>query len=127
MWHPHLVLGVEADFQGADITDSVTVGTNPNVTVKSSLDWFGTVRGRIGYAFDRTLVYGTGGFAYGDIKDELSAAVTIRDHTYAGSVSDQTTSTGYVVGGGVEHKFSPSWSVKAEYQYINLGQESGWA
>ena len=58
---PHLVLGIEADIQGADISDSVA-------GVKSQVNWFGTVRGRIGYAFDRTLIYGTGGFAYGEVE-----------------------------------------------------------
>ena len=39
----------------------------------------------------------------------------------------ETDATGYVLGGGVEHKFNPSWSVKAEYQYLNLGQDSFFA
>jgi outer membrane immunogenic protein len=70
-----VVVGVEADAQylgfGANRNTASFVGTpnadltfvNPNGL--SNLDYFGTVRGRLGYAFDRTLVYGTGGFAYG--------------------------------------------------------------
>ncbi len=128
----NIVFGIEADIQGADISDAVTKSvmfdkTPVSITVKSSLDYFGTVRGRLGYAFDRTLVYATGGFAFGHITDELSGSVTIRDRTFTAAIEDETTSTGYVVGGGIEHKFSPAWSVKGEYQYINLGQDSGWA
>ncbi len=120
-YHPNLVLGIEADFQGADIKDFVTVGST---TVKSSLDYFGTVRGRVGYAFDRALVYATGGLAYGNVTDELSGKI---DRTVPFSVKDETTRTGYVVGGGLEYKISPAWSAKGEYQYINLGQDDGWA
>lgn len=112
MWHPHLVLGVEADFQGANITDSA-VDTHNN-TFKSQLDWFGTVRGKLGYAIGRSLIYGTGGFAYGNVDN--------RAVTHTGNVfQNDGTDTGYALGVGVEHKFSPAWSIKAEYQYINLG------
>ena len=125
----NIVFGVEADIQGGSITDSKTAtGTIFNLpaslTVKSSLDWFGTVRGRLGYTFDRTLVYGTAGLAYGQITDEATLAVA-RLGSATGSKS--VDATGYAVGGGVEHKFTPNWSAKAEYQYINLGQDSAWA
>ena len=92
-----VVVGVEADLQGAGISDS-------GGGVTSSLDWFGSVRGRAGYAFDRTLIYATGGFGYGQV-------------TNAG-VSE--TQTGWVVGGGTEYKITPVWSAKAEYQYFDL-------
>jgi outer membrane immunogenic protein len=95
------VLGVEADIQGSGIDDSIP-------GEKSSLNWFGTVRGRLGYAFGPTLVYGTGGFAFGEVENTF------------GRSRFTETQTGYVVGGGVEHKLSPTWSVKAEYQFISL-------
>jgi outer membrane immunogenic protein len=113
IWHPHLVLGIEADIQGGDITDRRVDSVGE--FVKSNLDWFGTVRARLGYAVDRTLVYATGGFAYGGLK----AGVTTPGGASAG-FSD--TVTGYVAGGGVEYKFTPAWSVKAEYQYVNFGK-----
>ena len=118
--------------RNVDISDSVSASVSNRQTTltanaKSTLDWFGTVRGRVGYAFDRTLVYATGGFAYGHITDELSASLTnpVFTHSVLGQID--TTSTGWVVGGGFEHKFNPTWSVKGEYQYINLGQDSEWA
>src|SRR5208337_2426615 len=113
--HPHLVLGAEADIQGAGIEDK---GTDKfGDPYKSHLDFFGTVRGRIGYAMDSSLFYFTGGFAYGGIKNEV-------DFPYFSGASyiKDTTATGYVLGGGWEYKFSPAWSAKAEYQYINLGK-----
>ncbi len=70
------VYGVETDFQVSAISGSV-YGTNPSDTldqvgVKSSLDWFGTVRGRLGYDFGPVLAYATGGFAYGRVEDDIT-------------------------------------------------------
>jgi outer membrane immunogenic protein len=104
-----LVLGIETDIQGAGISDSAGDVTG---SVENSLNWFGTVRGRIGYAFGPALLYATGGFAYGEVESKGNVLGLAYD------VSE--TQTGYVVGGGVEYKFNPAWSVKAEYQYINL-------
>jgi outer membrane immunogenic protein len=114
------VLGIEADFQGADIKGSNTgIGTQAflethGITVNS----FGTVRGRIGYAFGSTLVYATGGLAYGNINSQLSAPT-------APGVFERTngTQTGFAVGGGLEYLFNPNWSLKAEYQYMDLGSK----
>jgi outer membrane immunogenic protein len=108
VWHPNLVLGVEADIQGSDISDKINLD-GAGVS-KNSLDWFGTIRGRIGYAFDTSLVYFTGGFAYGGISNA------------AFGFTKDDTATGYVLGGGYEYKFNRAWSLKAEYQYINLGK-----
>src|SRR5208337_5154757 len=67
-WRSHVVFGVEADIQGAGISDKRTDGFGD--AVKSDLNYFGTIRGRIGYALDSSLVYFTSGFAYGGIKNE---------------------------------------------------------
>jgi outer membrane immunogenic protein len=107
MWHPNIVFGIEADFQGSGISDS---GPSSNLgQVKSELEWFGTVRGRLGYAFDRALVYGTSGFAFGSVKNTIHGDNTSSD-----------TQTGWVAGGGLEYKLSPSISAKAEYQFLSL-------
>jgi outer membrane immunogenic protein len=106
--HPHLVLGIEADIQGADITGSTTLSGH---TAEVDLNWFGTVRGRVGYAVGAALIYGTGGFAYGDAHDKLiSGGATVEHHS----------TSGYAAGGGIEYAFNPAWSGKVEYQYINL-------
>jgi outer membrane immunogenic protein len=107
-WHPNLVLGIEADIQGADLSDSATDARGDKVSTK--LDYFGSVRGRLGYASGRALVYATGGFAYGGIKNE------------GYGLSNDGTATGYTVGGGFEYKVAPAWSIKTEYQYMNLGK-----
>ncbi len=112
-----LVFGVETDFQGSGIGNTMTGTTVQGVdfTSQENIDWFGTVRGRVGVAFGNALLYGTGGFAYGAVNQRA---------IYSGDVyASNATQTGYAAGGGVEYKFTPAWSVKAEYQYIDLGSE----
>ncbi|MFZ1109096.1 MAG: outer membrane protein [Rhodomicrobium sp.] len=107
----HFVFGFETDLQGSAIGDR---GVDVNGSVyKSNLDYFGTVRGRLGYAFDNALLYATGGFAYGGLSKYTNDG--------GNSFRYSDTAGGYVVGGGIEYKINPAWSVKAEYQYINLG------
>jgi outer membrane immunogenic protein len=114
----HIVFGFETDFQGGDISDSASGTTAAGLGAQSSqsVDWFGTARGRLGYAFDRTLVYFTGGFAYGDVNQsaQFSNGVDLKRNDIQ---------TGYVLGGGVEYKISSAWSLKGEYQYIDLGND----
>jgi len=126
-----VVFGIEADIQGADISGRKTVDlfadpgpagddAEARVTGRSKLDWFGTVRGRLGYSFGQTLIYATGGFAYGGVKDTLS--VTEVSIPLTTRVSKDDTATGFVVGGGLEYALSPAWSLKGEYQFMDLGR-----
>jgi outer membrane immunogenic protein len=117
-----LVFGIEADIQGADISGHATtsLGAGLSASGSSDLDWFGTVRGRLGYAWGPTLIYATGGFAYGGIHDHVSKV----DGGGPGSLSRNEVATGYVVGGGLEYAISPRWSLKGEYQFIDLGKGS---
>ena len=110
------VAGIEADIQGSGIADKVV--SVPGETFENSLDWFGTVRGRAGYAASNALIYFTGGFAYGGLRQhtEDNSFTPTAVYKSVGAV------TGYVLGGGVEYKFNPSWSLKAEYQYLNFGK-----
>jgi outer membrane immunogenic protein len=112
-----LVLGVEFDIQTSSIDDrNVLVYADSNEEYRASLDWFGTVRGRIGYASGSTLVYATGGYAIGG----LHKAYNYDDEAYSfnGHVD------GYTVGAGLEYLITPSWSLKAEYLYLNFGKNA---
>jgi outer membrane immunogenic protein len=120
------VFGLEADIQGADIRGSsaatipyISAGNSITAGVTERLDWFGTVRGRVGYAWDRLLIYGTGGFAYGQVRSSLTMTDTFG---FSSAASNTTTRTGYAVGAGGEYAFGTNWSAKVEYQYINLGR-----
>lgn len=98
------------------------------------MDWFGTVRGRLGWlATDNFLLYGTGGLAYGRVHTSANlislpgangATTTFAfDCTTATCFVGNTsqTLTGYTAGGGVAYAISPNVSLFAEYLYINLG------
>ena len=118
----NVVFGVEADGAWADASASAAgtvivpgIGAIP-ASVSSKTDAMGTVRGRIGWAVNNVLLYGTGGYAWVDNK--ISA-------TLGGlSVSDSKFHSGWTVGAGVEAFFAPQWSVKGEYLYRSLGGES---
>lgn len=132
----NFVAGFEGDIQAAGISGSnrtITTLTFPeddvhSVTgtarVSSSLDWFGTIRGRLGYSFNSVLLYATGGFAAGGIRDSVFFAAPLTGTlTHAFDLRDGETATGFTVGGGLEYAFSPAWSVKLEYQFISLSRE----
>ena len=93
-------------------------GTPGVLSYEQKLPWFATFRGRLGAAVTPTLLlYGTGGLAVGQIK--TNASFTIPTAAVATSFSD--TKAGWTVGAGVEWGFSPNWSVKLEYLYIDFG------
>ncbi|MCP3383362.1 MULTISPECIES: outer membrane protein [unclassified Bradyrhizobium] len=118
----NVVFGVEADGAWADVSASATGATVVpgfgvvTATASSKTDAMGTVRGRIGYAINNVLVYGTGGYAWIDNKITLSALGV--------SASDSKFHSGWTVGAGVEAFFAPQWSVKGEYLYRSLGGET---
>lgn len=104
-----MLVGVEADIQGADINDS-TAG--PDGFASTDINLFGTVRGRLGLVSDRTLIYATAGYAWADVDTSISGAF--------GTISGSDTLDGYTVGGGIEYALSDNWSTKLEYQYVDL-------
>ena len=122
------VFGIETDIQASGIRGSSTVslpasgGLDPSTSTGSeTLDWFGTVRGRIGVtATPNLLLYGTGGFAYGHVKNAATLAFNpLVDGNFSGSSAQ--TRTGWVVGAGAEYAFGGNWSAKLEYLYMDLG------
>ena len=115
-----LVLGLEADLQGADISDTTALAGGAFTQATTDIEWFSTLRGRIGYAAGPALLYVTGGWAFADVSTSVSQT------TGVGSVamSSDDIKSGYTVGGGVEWAFAPNWSLKTEYLYVDLGEDS---
>jgi opacity protein-like surface antigen len=105
----HFVIGAEADIDWAGISGTTTTAACP-AGCKTSDSWLSTIRGRVGYAADRFLPYFTGGAALGNI-----------DAT-TGPLTTSASNAGWTVGAGLEFAFTPSWSAKAEYLYVNLGK-----
>ncbi len=108
-----LVYGLETDAAWADINASVS---GLGLTLTDKIDSTGTVRGRIGYAFNTVLLYGTGGYAWANNKLSLT--------TLGATASESKFLSGWTVGAGVEVLFAPKWSVKAEYLYKSFGGET---
>ena len=106
----NFVIGFEGDYDWSSIRASSTAGlcAASATGCQTSNNWIATVRGRIGYAFDRYLPYFTGGLAYGNVK------------TTADFGTDAGNRTGYVIGAGLEYAITNHWTAKIEYIYANL-------
>ena len=123
---PNWVFGLETDISYVDVRRNTTVVTAPlppgvgslNNTFRTRMDYLGTVRGRVGYAWDKTLLYATGGLAYADIENTVNFFGPAGQLQFTGS--DRRTEVGYTVGAGIEHAFAPNWTVKAEYLFYDL-------
>jgi outer membrane immunogenic protein len=131
-----LLVGVEADvdygfetskqttFNSAFATTLVPDGTIA-IAHKDTLNWFGTVRGRLGAAVGPALVYGTGGFAWALGKQHVAGTATNNaDHSTVAFVNPSDLNTlmsGWTAGGGAELAFCNNWTVRAEYLYVDLG------
>ena len=109
----NLVLGLETDFQGSGQRQTTTAGA---FTITDRIRYFGTVRARVGYAWDRTLLYVTGGYAYTNVGSDVTGPGV------AGS--SNTTKSGGTVGAGLEYAFAGPWTAKLEYLYIDSGSQS---
>lgn len=127
------VLGIEADFQGSDMHDSVLGPIIQNngilrpgsaLTASEKTDWFGTLRGRVGFTvIDTLLVYGTGGLAYGSVNYAANSNF-IPPGTQQYPVNFSQTKTGWTAGAGAEWAFTGNWTAKIEYLHYDLGDES---
>ncbi|WP_457115404.1 outer membrane protein [Methylobacterium sp. JK268] len=133
------VVGVEADAQylasgrrRSGVIAGANTALNPNVVffdprATAGMEYFGTVRGRAGYAFDRTLVYATGGYAYGGGSD----------NRFGGATDNAQMRTGWTAGGGVEYALPTSSflnvfgasavTLKLEGLYVNVERNKGLA
>lgn len=121
-----LVLGVEADINA--MSGKPALGATANVSAPSTgtftlattanADWLSTVRGRLGFAADRYLVYVTGGAAFAHIKSKQSFSdVCCTQSTPLTTFTTSSWKTGYAVGGGAEYAFAGNWSLRGEYLY----------
>ena len=99
------VFGVEGDIQASGAEDTFAPW-------KFSNPWFGTLRGRVGYALGNVMFYGTGGLAFGELR-----ATTF-------GLSESHTNAGWTAGVGAEMGFAPNWSAKVEYLYVDLANSN---
>ena len=123
------VWGIETDINFSDVRDSNSVNRllaaplvrNIVHTESERLNWFGTLRGRLGWTpSSNVLLYGTGGLAYGQVSSASNVMFTAGGDTYVGSTN--TTRAGWTLGAGGEWMVARNWTVKAEYLYVDLGK-----
>jgi outer membrane immunogenic protein len=129
------VFGLEGSVDGTSITNTVT-GAFPAfggsaITASTNSDIQGSVRGRIGFAWDRALIYATGGVAFGGFNTNYAFAGNTSGihaidggHSFYASNSYSNTRVGWTVGGGIDYAISNYWSVFAEYRYTDWGSIS---
>ncbi len=109
----NVVLGLEADIEWTSIGTNSVVLSNGTGVANAAVNYFCTIRCRLGYAFDRVLPYITAGAAYAN-----------HDFGNVWGVSTSQTNWGWTIGGGVEYAFTNNWTAKLEYQYIDLQSNS---
>ncbi|WP_284180273.1 outer membrane protein [Rhabdaerophilum sp. SD176] len=107
----NFVAGIEGDYAWSSLNGSS--GTNCAAPgCKTDIRSFGTLRGRLGYSFDRIMPYVTGGLAIADIKHS------------AGAFSGSDFRAGWAIGGGVEAALTRNISVKGEYLYYDFARQT---
>lgn len=105
---PNVVVGLESDFSLTDLEKSGTVN---GLSLKSSSDWNANFRGRLGYAFDRYMIYGAGGLAIADLQ------------ATANGVSDSKTALGWTLGAGAEAAITQNVVARFDYSYQDFGDQ----
>ncbi|MDQ0475084.1 outer membrane protein [Labrys wisconsinensis] len=115
-----VVLGAEADV--GYLGGSAHKASSLNGNTVGSIDdgWYSTIRGRVGVAYDRFLVFGTGGVIFAD-----QGAHVVDNTTGASLVTNKTdVQTGWTVGGGVEYALTDNWTVRGDFLYYDLGKKN---
>lgn len=116
----NFVVGLEGDISFGSLRGStaITNGATGDA-INTAMNALGTVRGRVGLAFDRILIYGTGGAAFASLKDEYSGPA------FPFVASPSSTATGWAYGGGIEYALMGHWTAKAEYLHVGFPSRSG--
>ncbi len=132
------VVGLEGDVDGSSISHNNNtqsfyapyVGayvTGVNYTTSAGVQ--GSIRGRVGVAWDRVLLYGTGGVAFAGVNANINTPGfvygTSNAYSFGGGYdSASSTRVGWTVGGGIEYAVTNNWSVRAEYRYADFGHNT---
>ena len=121
------VIGLEGTVDGTSISNTAVanvplLGGNFGVTANSSIPIEGSIRGRLGYAWDRVLIYATGGVAFGAFRTDFNGfGMGAGGVPITGSTNVSDTRVGWTVGGGIQYAVTNNWSVRAEYRYTDFG------
>ena len=118
----NIVLGIEGQVSGSDLSASRTVTNGlDSLTLSADVNWIASLTGKLGFTANNWLFYMKGGAAWIDVGAD--ATLTLAGiGTFA--ASDNRTRTGWTVGGGVEWGFAPNWSALVEYQFYDFGDRT---
>jgi outer membrane immunogenic protein len=123
----NFVLGLQGEFDGTGTGNSRYIGTDVfgnSLQTSFNQNWIASIDGRLGYAWDRTLLYVIGGAAWSSNSGHLTDLTNPGNY----SVSVTNTRTGYDIGGGVEYAFTNNWTGRIVYRYYNFGTaNNAWA
>jgi outer membrane immunogenic protein len=122
------VLGLEGDVNGTSMSRTVVAPIFDSTALLSDIvgssirsDIQGSIRGRVGIAWDRALIYGTGGVAFGGFNTSYSDPNGFLTGTPGATDNFSNTRVGWTAGGGIEYAVTNNWSIRAEYRYTNFG------
>ncbi|MGH6837858.1 MAG: outer membrane protein [Methylocella sp.] len=115
------VLGLEGTVDGTSLSNTAVVGfpDGSSVSAHTTADVEGSIRGRLGIAWDRALIYATGGVAFGGFNTDVAVSDPIDGIFVNGSRSN--TRVGWTVGGGIQYAVTNNWSIRAEYRFSDFG------
>ena len=125
---PHWIVGLIGDFQGSGVRAAATNTITPPASVATDqsnsehMDWFGTVRAKVGFAQNNWLFYGSAGWAYGNVTTSGSFVASAVPLNFSGSNS--VTKSGWAAGAGFDYALTSKWIVGVEYLYVHLGTVS---
>ncbi len=130
----NFLIGLEADIQASTIDGRVSLtitdesgelgGATLDADLGTKLDWFATIRPRIGWVNDRFVVYATGGLAWGQTTSSITADISSMMGSEA--LLDESVTNdrfGWTVGAGIEYALTDNVTFKTEYLYTDLGSE----
>jgi outer membrane immunogenic protein len=125
-----VVIGLEGTVDGTSLSNTAVAslpffGGRFNVNANTTANVQGSIRGRLGVAWDRALIYATGGVAFGGFNTNFNVNGNAADGTpFFASNSFSNTRVGWTVGGGIDYAVTNNWSIFAEYRFTDFGSIS---
>lgn len=127
----HVVLGMEGDVDATGINGAAQIGTrslsggagsSDGFMAQKSVEWLASIRGRVGYGWDRSLAYVTGGVAWEGVQNRAMLSVDTAPGTFSQSAPGDfsATNAGWVIGAGYEWMVAPRWSLRSEYLHYGF-------
>ena len=117
-----VVFGLEGDLSFANVDEiSLNDVITQNAIFRTDFHRYGSVRGRLGYDFGNWLLFATGGWAFGDIRQRYQAYTDASLGTLIDSIEEHAKS-GWIAGGGIDYAASDNWVIRAEYLHYDFGR-----